>query len=180
MQYYVFPIISWIFPILLLNRSSWRFVKWESVVFFGMNENVGEETGEKEEWTEGWWSCGGGVVVVWWWWCGGVVVWCGGVVVVVVCWGGGGVCVLECCATNFYQGTVHSPYSFCSSIPVNMAEEELAELVVGNDNGMYKAGSADDDAPRAVPSDARHDGWYGPEGWTNLALHIRQRTHFCA
>ena len=42
--------------------------------------------------------------------------------------------------------------------------EELAELVVGNDSGMYKAGSPGDDAPRAVPSDARHDGWYGPEG----------------
>ena len=37
-----------------------------------------------------------------------------------------------------------------------MAEEELAEVVVGNDSGMYKVGFADDDAPRAVPSDDRH------------------------
>ena len=38
----------------------------------------------------------------------------------------------------------------------NMAEEELAHHVVGNDSGMYKAGFADDDAPRAVPSDVTH------------------------
>ena len=44
--------------------------------------------------------------------------------------------------------------------------EELAELVVGNDSGMYKSGFPGDDAPRAVPSDAGHDGWYGPEGRT--------------
>ena len=41
-------------------------VEWESVVFFCMNENVGEERGEKEERAE-----------EWWWWCG--VLWCGGV-----------------------------------------------------------------------------------------------------
>ena len=44
-----------------------------------------------------------------------------------------------------------------------MAKEEVTELVVGNDSGMCKASSAGDDALRAVPSDARHDGWYGPE-----------------
>ena len=38
----------------------------------------------------------------------------------------------------------------------------------GNDSGMYKAGFADDDAPRAVPSDARHQT-------EKLASHIRQR-----
>ena len=53
--------------------------------------------------------------------------------------------------------------------------EELAELVVGNNSGMYKAGFAGDDAPRAVPSDVRHDSWYGPEGRKKLALHILQR-----
>ena len=42
-----------------------------------------------------------------------------------------------------------------------MAEEELTELVVDNDSG--KAGPHDD-APRAEPSDSRHDGWYEPEG----------------
>ena len=31
-----------------------------------------------------------------------------------------------------------------------MAEEEVAELVVGNGSGMCKAGFAGDDAPRAV------------------------------
>ena len=66
------------------------------------------------------------------------------------------VCMFECCATNFHQRSVHSPYSLCSSIPVNMAEEELAELVAGSGSGMCKAGFADDDAPRAVPSNARH------------------------
>ena len=39
-----------------------------------------------------------------------------------------------------------------------MAEEELTELVVDNESG--KAGSPRNDAPRAVPLDARHDGWY--------------------
>ena len=48
-----------------------------------------------------------------------------------------------------------------------MSEEELAELVVGDDSGIYKAGFLRDDAPRAVPSDARHDGWFGPEGQKN-------------
>ena len=49
-------------------------VDWESVVFFGMNESVGEERGEKEERAEGWWLWG----LVW---CGGVVLCC-----VVVWW----------------------------------------------------------------------------------------------
>ena len=50
----------------------------------------------------------------------------------------------------------------------------------GNDSGMYKADFPGDDASRAVPSDARHDGWYGPEGRKNLALHSLQRTQGCA
>ena len=45
-----------------------------------------------------------------------------------------------------------------------MAEEELAELLVRYNSGMYKAGVPRDDAPPAVPSDATNDGWYGPEG----------------
>ena len=85
-------------------------------------------------------------------------------------------------------------YSSCPFIRANMAEEEdvtrfvrngcgtykscfesssfvavvawprkkLTELVVDNDSG--KAGYPRDDAPRAVPSGARHDGWYEPEG----------------
>ena len=88
--------------------------------------------------------------------------------------------VLVCCAASLYQGSVHSPYSFCLFILANLAGEELAELVVGNDSGMYKAGFLGDEAPRAVPSDARHDGWYGPEGRKNLALHILQRSQGCA
>ena len=57
-----------------------------------------------------------------------------------------------------------SPYSFRPFIPVNMAGEEVAELVVGNDSGMCKAGFLGDDAARAEPSDGRHDGRYGPAG----------------
>ena len=75
-------------------------VEWESVVFFGMNENVGEGRGEKEERAEGWW----------WWWSWGLV-WCSGGVV--LCCGG----AFVCCATNFYQGCVHIPYSFYWVIP---------------------------------------------------------------
>ena len=37
----------------------------------------------------------------------------------------------------------------------NMAGEELAHHFVGNESGMYKAGVAGDDAPLAVPSDAK-------------------------
>ena len=62
----------------------------------------------------------------------------------------------------------------------NMAGKEMAHHVVGNDSGMYKAGFAGDDAPRAVPSDASHDGRYGPDGRKNLASHILQRTQGCA
>ena len=61
-----------------------------------------------------------------------------------------------------------------------MAEEELAELVVGYDSGMYKAGFPGDDAPPAVPSDASNDGLYGPEGRNILASHNPQRTQGCA
>ena len=62
-----------------------------------------------------------------------------------------------------------------------MTKEAVTRCVVNNDSGMCKARSAgdeascvhndsgkadfaSDDAPCAVPSDARHDGWYGPEG----------------
>ena len=72
-----------------------------------------------------------------------------------------------CCATNHYQGSVYSPHSFCPFIPANMAEDEVAALVVDNGSGMCKAGFAGDDAPRAVflpIVDARHHGRYGPEG----------------
>ena len=71
-------------PIIMEICKEFR-VEWESVVFVGMSENVGEERGKKEERAEGWW---------WWWgvvwcvvvcvvfvcvvWCGGVL-WCGGV-----------------------------------------------------------------------------------------------------
>ena len=72
-------------------------------------------------------------------------------------------------------------HSFCPFIRVNMAEEELTRCVVDNDSGKCKARSVGDealcddndsgkagfprdDAPRAVPSNARHGGWYAPEG----------------
>ena len=51
-----------------------------------------------------------------------------------------------------------------SFIRANMAKEEVTRCVVGNDSGMHEAGFPGDDAPRVVPSDARHGGWYGPEG----------------
>ena len=57
-----------------------------------------------------------------------------------------------CCAASHYQGSVHSPYSFCLFILANVAAEEVAELVVGGDSGMYKAGFPGDDALRAVPN----------------------------
>ena len=61
-----------------------------------------------------------------------------------------------------------------------MAEEEMAELVVGNDGGMCKAGFPGDDATRAVPSDARHDGRYGPEGRKKTGItHLQRRLHDC-
>ena len=107
-------------------------VELESVVFFGMNENVGEVRGEKEERAEGWW-----------WW---RLVWCGG-------------CVVLCCGVCLYaaqQISIKGAYTARTRSSLqNMAGEELAHHVVGNDTGMYKAGLAGDDAPRAVPSDAR-------------------------
>ena len=42
-----------------------------------------------------------------------------------------------------------------------MAEEDVVAVLVDNESGMCKACFLGDDAPRAVPSDARHDGWYG-------------------
>ena len=145
-------------------------VEWESVVFFGMNENVGEERGEKEERAEEWWWRGEGeeegvVGVVWWWCC--VVLWCCGV-----------------CLCTAQQISIKGAYTartlFVRSSLQNMAREEVAHHVVGDDSGMCKAGFAGDDASRAVPADAKHDGRYGPDGRKNLALHIQQRTQGCA
>ena len=45
------------------------------------------------------------------------------------------------CETNFCQWSVYCPQTLCPSIPANMAEEEVAELVVGNGSGTCKAGS---------------------------------------
>ena len=50
----------------------------------------------------------------------------------------------EFCATNHYQGSVYIPHTFCPFILANMAEEEFAKLVVGNDSGMCKASFAGD------------------------------------
>ena len=50
-----------------------------------------------------------------------------------------------------------------------------ANPCVDNESGLREASFPFDDAPRAVPSDARHDGRYGPDGRKNLALHILQR-----
>ena len=95
-----------------------------------------------------------------------VVLWCGVVMMR---------CVVLCCVCMLRKGGhTARTLSVCSFLQT-WHGEELAELVVGNDSGMYKAGFAGDDAPRAVPSDVRHDSWYGPEGRKNLALHILQR-----
>ena len=79
-------------------------------------------------------------------------------------------CVVSC-ATNFYQGCVHSPYSFCSLIPAKHGRRRIARAR----RGVCKAGFACDDAPRAAPSDARHDGWYGPDG-RKIWQHTQQST----
>ena len=78
-------------------------------------------------------------------------------------------CVVSC-TTNVYQGWVHSPCSFCSFIPAKHGRRRIARAR----RGVCKAGFACDDAPRAVPSDARHDGWYGPDGRENLATHTTE------
>ena len=61
-------------------------------------------------------------------------------------------CVFVCNETNFYQGCAYTARTLSvRSSRQDMAGEELAHQVVGNDSGMYKAGFAGDDAPRAVP-----------------------------
>ena len=67
---------------------------------------------------------------------------------------GGGVCVVSC-TTNFYTGR---------------------RRIARARRGVCKAGFVCDDAPRAVPSDARHDGWYGPDGRENLATHTTKHS----
>ena len=81
------------------------------------------------------------------------------------------VCVVSC-ATNFYQGCVHSPYSFYSFIPAKHGRRRIAKTR----RGACKAGFACDDTPRAVPSDARHDGWYAPDGRGNVATHTTKHS----
>ena len=106
-------------PIIIGICKEFR-VEWESVVFFGMNKNVGEGRGE---------CCG--------------VVWCGGV------------CLHAAQHIPIKGAYTARTHSVRSSLQ-NMAGEEVAHHVVGNDSGMYKAGIAGDDAPRPVPSDAKH------------------------
>ena len=59
---------------------------------------------------------------------------------------------------------------FVRSSLQNMDEEELPELVVVCARPVLHVTIA----PRAVPSDARHDGWYGPDGRENLATHTTE------
>ena len=56
-------------------------------------------------------------------------------------------CVCVCCATNHDQGNVYYPHPFCSFILVNMTEEELTQVVVGDDSDMCKTDSAADGVP---------------------------------
>ena len=59
-------------------------------------------------------------------------------VVVVMCvWVGGG-------EAEGLVELARCPHSFCSFIPENMAKEEVAKLVVGNDSGTCKASFAGD------------------------------------
>ena len=93
-------------------------VEWESVVLFGMNENVGEERGEKEERAEEWW----------WWgvvWCGsvrGVVcVWCG----VVCC----GVVVCVCMLRNKFLSRVCTQPWPCVVIRKGTAKSGACDVI---------------------------------------------------
>ena len=67
-----------------------------------------------------------------------------------------------CCATNHSQGSVNSHILSVRLFVSTWPKKNWQKLIVDNDSG--KAGFPRDDAPRAVPSDARHDGWYEPEG----------------
>ena len=102
-------------PIIMETCKECR-VEWESVVVFVMNENVGEERGEKEERAEGrwWWGLTCLVVLCCAVLCCAVlccaVLCCAVLCCAVLC------CAVLCCATNFCQGCVHSPYSFCSFV----------------------------------------------------------------
>ena len=118
------PNIRWILPIFASQQTMMEIckknrVEWESVVFFGMNEIVGEERGEKEERAEGWWWRGErGRRKVWLVWCGGgVVLWCGGV-----------------CLCTAQQISIKGAYTartlFVRSSLQNMAREEVAHHVV--------------------------------------------------
>ena len=51
-----------------------------------------------------------------------------------------------CCAANNCQGNENCAHSSCPFILASIAEEEVARLVDGNDNGVSKAGFAWDDA----------------------------------
>ena len=51
-----------------------------------------------------------------------------------------------CCAANHCLGNVYCAHSSCPFILVNIAVEEVARVVVGDDSGVCKAGFAGDDA----------------------------------
>ena len=89
-------------------------------------------------------------------------------------------CVLVCCSACRYQGSVHSPYSFCLFIPAKMAEQKWQSSLSVTTVVCARLAFAGDDAPRSVLSDARHDGWYGLERRKNPAFLILQRTQGCA
>ena len=66
----------------------------------------------------------------------------------------GGVCLYAAQQSSIKGAYTARTLSVRSSLQ-NVAGEEFAHHVVGNDSGMYKAGFAGDDAPRAVRSDAK-------------------------
>ena len=63
---------------------------------------------------------------------------------------------VNCCAANHCQGNVCCAHSSCPFILANMAEEEVARSVVGNDSGTYKSCFAGD-APRGCSVSVGHD-----------------------
>ena len=83
----------------------------------------------------------------------------------------GGVCLHAAQQISIKGACTARTLSVRSSLQ-NMAGEELAHHVVGNESGMYKAGVAGDDAPRAVASDARHvwTRWTDKHGITHSTM----------
>ena len=82
------------------------------------------------------------------------------------------VCVLEASQQISIKGSYTARTLFVRASLAKHGRRRIARAR----RGVCKAGFACDDAPRAVPSDARHDGWYGPDGRENLATHTHNKS----